>query len=194
MPENYNDNPKVSHALVIWLHPIGKGTERAIKEFKSDWIDFCEDQHMIVLAPLAGDATTGWTPGESDFIVEAVKYVTDSYNIDKRRIIVHGLGLGGQMSYYMGFHNRNLIRGVATLGAPMTSNPKERVANQPLSFFLVGGGKDPLKDAIKDTHKKLVEHKFPSVYKEIEDIGHEYFQETADLKMLIRWIDSLDRI
>jgi S1-C subfamily serine protease/dienelactone hydrolase len=191
VPENYK--PKVSHALVIWLHPLGKGSEREIKNFKSDWEDFCEDQHMIVLAPLAGDAAAGWTPAESDFIIEAAKYVTDTYNIDRKRIVVHGMGLGGQMAFYMGFHNRTLVRGVATTGAAMTSNPKERIANQPLAFFLSVGDKDPLKDSVKETHKKLVEYKFSAIYNEIKDLGHEYLDLDA-LKMLVRWIDSMDRI
>ena len=32
---------------------------------------------------------------------------------------------------------------VATVGATLTSNPKERVTNQPLSFFVIAGAKDP---------------------------------------------------
>jgi poly(3-hydroxybutyrate) depolymerase len=58
----------------------------------------------------------------------------------------HGMGVGGQMAFYLGFNKRDLFRGVATTGAALGSNPKERVANQPLSFFVVAGGKDPLKD------------------------------------------------
>jgi len=40
-----------------------------------------------------------------------------------------------------------------------------------LAFFLVAGGKDPLKDQIKDSKAKLVEHKYPVVHREIEEIG-----------------------
>jgi S1-C subfamily serine protease/predicted esterase len=191
VPENYD--PNISHALVIWLHPIGKGKERDIKDFKLDWQDFCEDQHLIVLAPIAEDASTGWRPGESDSIVGLVKSVTDRYTIDKRRTVVHGMGIGGQMAFYMGFHHRPLVRGVATTGAALGSNPKERLANQPLAFFLVAGAKDPLKEQIQETQAKLKEYKFSSIYTEIEDSGHEYL-DFDTLKKLVRWIDSLDRM
>jgi S1-C subfamily serine protease len=191
VPENYD--PNVSHALVIWLHPIGKGKERDMRDFKLDWQDFCEDQHMIVLAPVAGDASTGWTPSESDSVVGLVKLIGDRYTLDKRRLVVHGMGIGGQMALYMGFHHRNLVRGVATTGAALGSNPKERIGNQPLAFFLAAGDKDPLKEQVEETHKKLREYKFSSVLTIIEDSGHEYLDFDA-LKKLVRWIDSLDRI
>jgi predicted esterase len=93
----------------------------------------------------------------------------------------------------MGFHNRNLVRGVATSGSFLSSNPKERVANQPLAFFLIVGDKDPVKEQVAETHKKLLEYKFSSIYREMKDTGHEY-PESELIKEIARWIDSLDRI
>src|SRR5262249_19013887 len=143
------------------------------------------------------DNERGWTQGESDFVLEAVKAATDAYTIDKQRVVAHGMGLGGEMAYYLGFHARNVIRGVATVGAALTSNPREKVPNQPLAFYLVAGGKDPAKEAVKESQEKLAEHKYPVIYREVEDMGHQYIDGKAGQKTmeeLIRWIDSLDRI
>jgi predicted esterase len=107
------------------------------------------------------------------------------------------MGQGGEMALYLGFHARPLIRGVATVGAPLTSNPKAKVVNQPLSFFLVVGGKDPLRDAVKETQGKLSEHKYPVIYREIANMGHQYIDGALGwpaLDELARWIDSLDRL
>jgi S1-C subfamily serine protease/predicted esterase len=192
VPENYN--PKVAHALVIWLHPANKGREKDIEAFvdPDTWGDYCDDNHFIVVAPTS-ENEKGWVPGDAEFIQQAVKDATDHYTIDKRRVVAHGMGVGGQMALYLGFHNRALVRGVATTGAALSGSPKEKVNNQPLAFFLVAGGKDPLKDAIADTKNVLKEHKYPVIHREIAEMGHEYLDRKT-LEELIRWIDSLDRM
>ncbi len=190
IPDNYD--PKVAHALVIWLHPANKGKDKDIEAFTDTWDTYCEDNHLIVVAPTS-ENEKGWVPSEAEFIQQAVKDATDHYTIDKRRVVAHGMGVGGQMAMYIGFHNRDLIRGVATTGAALSGNPKEKVANQPLAFFLVNGAKDPLRDAIVDTKSVLSEHKYSVIHREIPDMGHEYLTRKS-LEELVRWIDSLDRI
>ena len=127
-------------------------------------------------------------------IAEAVRDVMATYTIDKRRVVAHGMGVGGQMAFYLGFHNRDLIRGVATTGARWPARPKEKVANQPLPFFLLAGGKDPLKDAVDESRTKLIEHKYPvDLPRGSRTTGHQYIDEKT-LEELVRWIDSLDRL
>jgi S1-C subfamily serine protease len=190
VPEDYN--AKVSYALVVWLHPTGKFSDNDMKVIKTTWEDFCSDNHMILVCPTT-DGENGWETGDTEFVQETVKAATDGYNIDKRRIVAHGMGRGGQMALYLGFHNRALYRGVASTGAPLTGNPKERVANQPLAFFLSVGDKDPVRDAVKETAGKLRQNKFSVVYREMADVGHEYLDKET-LAELARWVDSLDRM
>ena len=122
-----------------------------------------------------------------------MKAVTAAYAIDKRRVVLHGMGVGGEMAFYLAFHDRDLYRAVATTGAPLASPPKERSATQPLAFYIVAGEKDPLKDLIKDGEKKLADHKYEAVYREIKNMGQQYL-DLPTLKELVRWIDSLDRL
>jgi S1-C subfamily serine protease/predicted esterase len=190
VPDDYD--PNISYALVVWLHPIGKSKDKDVDDFTDAWDSFCKDNHIIMVGPKA-ENETGWIPSESDFIQEAVKAVMDTYTIDRRRVVAHGMGLGGQLAYYLGFHSRTLVRGVATSGAALTGAPKEKVPNQPLSFFLVAGGKDPLKDAIKETKTKLIEYKYSVIHRELPKLGHEYL-DVPTLEELVRWIDSLDQI
>lgn len=192
VPENYD--PNVSHALVIWLHPVGKGRERDAEAMVSMWEDFCADQHMILLGPRATNET-GWLVSEADFVREAIRDVANQYTIDRQRVVAHGMGVGGQLSYYLGFNARDIIRGVATVGAVIPGEAKDNAANQRLAFFVVAGAKDPRLKAIQDNKTKLVEKKFPVVFRELAERGHEYLETSADtLKELVRWIDSLDRL
>jgi S1-C subfamily serine protease/dienelactone hydrolase len=194
VPENYD--PNVAHALVVWLHPVGKNKDRDIDDLTWVWQPACEDQHIILIGPKT-DNERGWNGGDAEFVQEAVKAVADTYTIDRRRVIAHGMGLGGEMAYYLGFNARSLFRGVAVTGAGLTSNPKEKVAAQPLAFFLVVGGKDPLKATVEESKKKLGEFKYPVILREVPEMGHQYLDGKAALPTfdeMVRWIDSLDRI
>jgi S1-C subfamily serine protease len=185
-------DPNVTYSLVLWLHPVNKGKEKDIESLTDAWDSFCDKHHTILVCPLT-EAAPGWQAGDKDFVLEALKAVENSYHIDKRRVVAHGMGVGGQMAFYLGFQARADIRAVATTGAALTNNPKERVANQPLTFFIAAGSKDPLAAAIKATKEKLVEFKYPAVYREIENLGHQYLTVDA-FEELQRWLDSLDRM
>jgi S1-C subfamily serine protease len=195
VPDNYD--PNIAYSLVVWLHPLGKNKERDIEDFVSSWTNYCDDNNIILLCPQSEDTVRAWTPGEADFVVQTVRTVTGTYTVDQRRIVVHGMGVGGEMAFYLGFQSRSLFRGVATVSAYMGSNPREKVPNQPLSFFLVVGGKDPLKPAVQQTKEKLNKYKYSVIEREITNMGVEYIDGRAGqptLEEMIRWIDALDRM
>jgi serine protease Do len=96
------------------------------------------------------------------------------------------------MAYYLAFNARNLVRGVAPVGAALSNPPKDNVANERLAFFITAGGKDPALPAIQEGKTRLAEHKFPVVYREIADRGSEHL-DAATLQELVRWLDALDR-
>ena len=103
------------------------------------------------------------------------------------------MGIGGQMAFYIGFNARDVIRGVATVGAVLGTNPKENAANQPLSFFISGGDKDPLIKDIAGSRDLLVEKRFPVIFREMKESGKEYF-DAPSFNDFLAWLDSLDRI
>jgi len=194
VPDNYD--PNISYGLLLWLHPLGKNKEKDFDDFTNTWANFCEDNHLIIVCPQS-DNPRGWTPGEADFVVEAVRMVASTYTIDQQRIVAHGMGVGGEMALYLGFKERSLIRGVATVGSALGSNLRERQINQPLSFYLVVGGKDPVKPAVVQTRERLQQLKYSVILSEIANNGHEYIDGRAGiptLEELVRWIDSLDRM
>ncbi len=195
VPENYD--PNIAHAVLVWLHPPGKNKEKDFDNFWQSWQFPCEDYHMILVCPVAESERGGWTQSESEFVQEAVRAVSDSYTVDRRRIIAHGMDQGGEMAFALGFRARGLFRGVATTGSALSGNPRDKVANQPLSFFLAVGDKDPLLDAVKETRTKLLEKKYPVIYREIKNLGRQYIDGRLGidtLEELARWIDSLDRM
>ena len=189
IPDNYD--PNVSHGLIVWFHPTGQGGKDGERMFKT-FREFCETSHFIVMGPKSKDQER-WAPGEAELVLRDVNAVLGQYTIDRSRVVAHGMGTGGQMAFHMGFHARDVFRGVATVGSMLGTPPKDNAANQPLSFFIAAGDKDPVIKEIQASKAVLEEKRFPVVYREIKETGKEYF----DLKTfndLLVWLDSLDRI
>jgi len=189
VPEDYD--PNISYAVVLWLHPPGKHKDGDLEDFIDLWEDYCREEHFILVLPVS-DKESGWIPGDSDLIREALREVTQHYTVDRQRVVAHGMGVGGQLALYLGFHDRDLIRGVATTGAVATQ-VKENRANQRLSFYISGGDRDPLIKSIAESKTKLADRKFPVFYRAIPDRGREYLPGPV-LRELVRWIDCLDRL
>lgn len=187
VPDNYDSN--VSHGLIVWLHPVGQGGKDGEKMART-FRDFCEKHHFILMGPKSQNAE-GWLPSETELVVQDVKRVLGQYTIDRSRVIAHGMGNGGQMAFYLGFHARDVFRGVAAVGAVLGTAPKENVANQPLSFFIAAGDKDPLFKDIEQSKSTLQELRFPVVYRVVKDTGKEYLDLKA-FDELLNWCDSLD--
>jgi serine protease Do len=194
VPDTYD--PNVACSVMIWLHPLNKNKEKDAQDFMTTWQSYADDKNVIILCPVTDNAR-GWTPGDAEWIGQAVRTIATTYTLDMRRVVAHGMGQGGEMALYLGFQSRTLIRGVATVGAALGSNPREKVVNEPLSFFLVTGGKDPKKGEVVTTKEKLLKFKYPTIFREVTNMGVEYVDGKAGvptLEELVRWIDTLDRM
>jgi S1-C subfamily serine protease len=189
VPKDYN--PRISHGLVVWLHTPGKFSDETSEKTTDLWEEVCNDNNLILVGPLT-EQEGGWTPSDSDLVLEAVRDAMSEYTIDKNRVIAHGMGNGGQMAFNLVFRARDLFRGAAVVGAIM-NEPQDNVAGQRLSFYIAVGGRDPVVKAVAETRQRLVARRFPVFYREFSDRGREYLDDEAFLE-LSRWIDVLDRL
>jgi serine protease Do len=188
LPDNYDRNK--SYGVVIWLHAAKPGANEA-KDMKKIWEDYCDAANFIIIAPKSKGQQ--WASTETEDVILTVREALKPYTIDPARVVVHGMGIGGSMGLYMAFNARDFVRGVAVSGAPLAGNAKDNLPNQPLSFFLIAGDKDPLLKEIQDTTTKLKAKKFPLIYREIADFGKQYIDQKT-LDELTVWLDSMDRI
>jgi S1-C subfamily serine protease/predicted esterase len=189
VPENYT--PNVSHGVIVWLHPAGKGGRDADDMVKI-WRPFLEDFNYILVGPKAA-APEGWVASETEGVMQDVKEVLARYTVDRSRVDAHGMGVGGQMAFYLGFNARDVVRGVATTGAALATQPKDNLPAQPLSFFIVGGEKDPAVKEIARSKPALAEKKFPVIYRQLADFGKEYLDQKTLLELCV-WMEMLDKI
>jgi S1-C subfamily serine protease len=191
IPDSYD--PNVAHGLVVWLHPAERGGGRDADDMIRIWEPYCERYNLIMLGPAAG-SPSGWVAGEAEGVMEDVRWVRSRYTIDNKRIVAHGLGVGGQMAYYLGFNQREVVRGAVPVGAVLASNPKDPDAARRVEFLVIGGAKDPLVGQIKDGAKKVVDKKHRAQYREMAEYGKEYVNEDPILfGQMVRWMETLDK-
>lgn len=191
IPDTYD--PNVSHGLIVWLHPAERGGGRDADDMQKIWEPWCEKLNFIMIGPTAG-AASGWVAGEAEGIMEDLRWVRTRYTIDPKRIVAHGSGVGGQMAYYLGFNQRDVIRGAAPTGAVLASNPKDPDPSKRVEFFVIGGAKDPLVKQIAEGPKKLNEKKYKALYREMKEYGKEYVNEDSEVfSHLLGWMETLDK-
>ena len=68
-------NPQVVHAVVVWLHLPGQFKDEDTEKVADRWDEFCNENHIIVVGPIT-DQDGGWTPSDTDLVLEAVRDVT----------------------------------------------------------------------------------------------------------------------
>jgi S1-C subfamily serine protease len=188
VPANYD--PNIAHGLVVWLNPPGKYKEKDIEDVQDLWAETLREKNLIMVFPLS-EIEGGWTPSQSDFVLESIQEAMKRYTVDRQRIVAHGQGIGGQMAVYLGFSQRDLIRGVA-IHAAVVEQVKEFQPNQRLAFYVTAGELDPTEKLIAESRTKLQDKKFSVIYRSIANRGREYLDET-NVQDLAAWIDTLDK-
>jgi predicted esterase len=133
----------------------------------------------------------GWQPNASEYVVTAARETMKTYNIDRQRVIAHGMAAGGQMALHLAFNHRDLFRGAAPVGAT-ASQIKDNVAAQRLSFYIAAGSLDPIVKNIAETRTRLADRRYPAFYREIPKQGREYLT-AKDIREMLSWLDSLDQ-
>ena len=190
MPENYDRN--VSHGVIVWFHAAGKGGKDADDMVKI-WKDYCEEHHFILVGPkarrprrLGGQRDRGGRAGRPRRTrpVHGGPHPRRRPRDGRRRAD----GLLPRVQRPRPGPRRGGQRGGARHAA---EGHGLRASRSP--FFVVAGQKDPLVKEITESKDRLIEKKFPVIYREIADFGKEYLDEKT-FQELRAWMDSLDRI
>jgi len=188
LPAGYH--AAIPHGVVMVLHTAG---EKDVRGFVRPWQEHCDRHDLILVAPQATDAAA-WQATDVEYLSRVLMTVVDKYTVDRSRIVVHGHQAGGAMAYRLALHNREAVRGVAVVDAPLprlrrvpANNPTERIA-----FYSARATESRFAQRIDRGVKQLREARFPVTTR---DLGDEVrYLNTDELSELARWIDTLDRI
>jgi len=186
VPENYD--PQAQYGIVVWLHPPGGFKD---DELVAQWKDRCGRNDLILLAPKSADAAK-WLPTEAAFVRKAIDEIRNTYHVDSARIVVYGQQAGGSLAYLLAFANREVIRGVAAVDAPLMGRALENDPAYRLAFFGTTAKKATFAAQIAAGIDQLEKLKYTVTTKDQGELSRPLSDdESAEL---LRWIDSLDKI
>ncbi|HVX13206.1 MAG TPA: PDZ domain-containing protein [Pirellulales bacterium] len=187
VPEGYD--ARRPSALVVWLHPPGEApTEDALL---STWKDRCDRGRLILFAPQAAEAAK-WQSDDFEFIRKAIEQLRATYQIDPLRVVAWGEEVGGAVAYAWAFNQRETVRGVVALRAPLASPPVDNDPVSRLDFFLTNAPNTRFEKMTTAAIQALRERKFAVTVKEQAEKAP--LVGDSDLAELLRWIDTLDKI
>lgn len=186
VPANYD--PRLKYALLIWFATQGDFKD---DELLSRWKDRCESQGLILLAPKAAEGGK-WQRGDLDFAVKALDQLRAVYQTDSLRIVAGGHEIGGALAYAMAFANRDRIRGVAAIDAPLGEPPPDNDPVYRLDFYLTRAAKSSSAASIEKVLTALRERKYAVSVRDQGEQGRDLNDEERG--ELFRWIDALDKL
>lgn len=186
VPDAYHGD--VPHGVVVWLHAPGPFD---FKELLARWKSHCDRHDLILLAPKAADPQR-WSPREALLVQRLLDQIHAAYTIDPARVVVHGREGGGSLAYLVAFGNREQVRAVAVVDAPVTTRPPENDPLHRLAVYLTTAKQSRHAAAVAQATALLREMKIPVTIKDLGEKPRDLNDE--ELAELVRWIDMLDRI
>jgi serine protease Do len=186
VPGNYD--PQLQYGILLWLHAPGAFEDDKLIE---RWKAHCDEHDLILVAPRSVDKAR-WAAGDLGYLRKALDHIKGLYTIDPLRIAAVGHQNGGAMASLLAFHDRDLIRGVASIDSPLGGAPPDNDPVYRLTFFITTAKKANFAAQIQAGILKLREMQYPVTLKDQGALGHDLTDD--ERAMLLRWIDSLDRI
>jgi serine protease Do len=186
VPERYD--PRVPHGVVVWLHePGGFDRDALVKR----WKPLCQGHDLILIAPKASDPER-WKPTELALVNKLLDDVIDDYTTDPARVVVAGREGGGTLAAMVALRNRDLVRGLALVDAPLAGRPPENDPLKPLVIYVAHSEESTHAGAIQRGLKQLDDMKVPVTRRDLGEQSRELNDdEQAELG---RWVDTLDKI
>lgn len=186
VPATYD--PSIPHGVVVWLDAPGSLKKQQVIDL---WKQHCQQRDLILLAPASADSKR-WQTTEVDVVRKMLDELISRYEIDDSRIVVHGYQGGGALAYRVAFAHRQVVRGVASVDAPLPIAP---LPNDPLfrlAVYSSAATQAAMNRRIELGVKRLQAAKYPVTAKEQE--GDSRYLNADELLEFARWIDTLDRI
>ncbi|HUY36260.1 MAG TPA: PDZ domain-containing protein [Pirellulales bacterium] len=187
VPAGYD--PRLPHGLVVWFPSAN--VVNSDDELLAHWKDACERAGLLLLAPKP--ATAGrWQKDDLEFATKALAQFRAGYQVDPSRIVAAGHETGGTMAYALAFAERETIRGVAAIDAPLGAAPPDNDPVLRLDFFVTQAAQSKFSKPIATAIKALRERKFAVTVRDQGPQGHDLSDE--DRAEMLEWIDTLDKI
>jgi len=191
LPEDYNTQPR-KWPLVLFLHGVGeRGTDINLvkKHGPPKLVEEGKQFSFILVSPQCPDKTS-W---DTKMLVSLLDEIESKYNVDKNRIYLTGLSMGGHATWSLAIENPERFAAIAPVSARGYAQDVCVLKNVPVWVF--HGAKDDIVQ-MKDDQKMVDELKECggnvnfTIYPEA---GHDAWTETYNNQELYDWLLSCSR-
>jgi predicted peptidase len=186
LPKDYAQ--KDSWPLLLFLHGGGEGgddLERVKSHGPPKLIAAGKEFPFIVVSPQCPRRSGGWQPHELSALLDEI---VEKYNVDKDRIYVTGLSMGGFGTWSLGHFSPDRFAALVPICSGSDPNRAVRLAH--IAVWVFHGAKDPtvplegsekMVEALKNANGNV---KF-TVYPEA---GHDSWTEAYNDPELYKWL------
>ena len=134
VPPNYRQSLKYGLMIVL-----PEGNDLTSKPWEDAWGDFCRD-HRWIVAVITPPQSQQWSIQDLEVLQKVKTQILNDYSIDRRRIVMGGMGTGGALGMLHGLQNREQIRGVWTIESrtPPVNRIPPSEPQESLHFLMIG--------------------------------------------------------
>jgi len=193
LPENYDQNK--NYPLIVFLHGAGErgdNLELVKKHGIPKIVETEQNFQFIVVSPQC--PKNSWWAMFSEELFELLKNIEDDYSIDKNRIYLTGLSMGGFGTWDMAVKYPNKFAAIAPIcGGLEDTDEVRKLVHIPIWVF--HGAKDavvPIKasEELVDVLKECGGNVQFTIYPELE---HDSWTETYNNPKLCEWFLKQER-
>lgn len=194
--------PHTSHVYVPGSQAVGQSlgallwleapSANNVDDMVSQWQANCEREGFVLIVPIP-HKRDHWERTDLEYLQRVLQRVVAQYKIDSRRVVVGGKGRTGSIAWPLAFANRDLVRGVATVAAPLPRGNRipENDPTQRLAIFTAIPSNRELAAPIAPALKLLEEGGYNVVTVTTANASGDL--SSPEQNELSRWIDTLDR-
>ncbi|MBA2117503.1 carboxylesterase family protein [Bremerella alba] len=187
LPKGYEQQPK--WPLVLFLHGAGeRGDDLSLvrKHGPPKLIEKGKEFPFIVVSPQC-PKDTWWV---TEDVVALVKHIMQIHNVDKNRVYVTGLSMGGRGTWQVAGAMPNEVAAIAPICGPSDVSVVDKIAHLPIWVF--HGAKDTaVKISNSEEMVKLLKEKGNAAKFTIyPEAHHDSWTETYDNEQLYDWLLS----
>lgn len=206
VPKNYSSDK--SYPLVVMLHGAGSNHRLALKRVfgksnlpgesdavASRYFPHWDDVEYIVAAPFAR-GTMGYEGIPEADVMQVIDECFRNFNIDKDRVYLTGLSMGGGGTLYIGLSRPDLFAAIAPVcPAPPSAffDLTGNALNLPVAIFQ--GAADPVVRAenVRLIVKDLQDAGTMIEYTEYPDVQHNAWDNAYANGSIFKWFDGVSR-
>ncbi|MGF1484197.1 MAG: alpha/beta hydrolase [Opitutales bacterium] len=154
--------PETKPGLLVWLHPASGNARPQFKWWKTAGVP---PEDFVLLCPQAKGQT--WKPNDQRFIEEAIREVSERFDVDPERVFLGGHSSGGFMTYRIAFEDVDAFAGYIVAGAA-TRRSVPRPGFEPRPFLIYHAKDDGVitYDRAQATREKLEKARYPVTFVE----------------------------